>query len=251
MLEPRVMHRDRDLLVLYKPAGLATTAPDDAPSLVREARALDPDAPRLHPTSRLDAAVSGLVTFARTDAGNRRLLEARRRGTYLRCYLALGTSAAIEPRGHWRAHLGIDPRDPRRRVAVDPERPRGARKLRVAETCYEILETRARAMALRLWPRTGRTHQLRVQAAEAGCPLLGDGHYGGPARLVLADGRVLSFRRVMLHCAWLSLPSGAEGVLQIEAAAPRDFLEAWTALGGKAEDVRASAPPAIGRSDVR
>ena len=62
----KVVYRDDDLLVVEKPSGIPTTAPGAQSSLVQAVKRLDPSAPRLHPTSRLDAEVSGLVTFART-----------------------------------------------------------------------------------------------------------------------------------------------------------------------------------------
>ncbi len=86
----RVAHRDAALLILEKPSGLPTTSlPGGGEALTDVAVRLDPDAPALHASSRLDAEVTGLVTFARTKAANAALLEARRRGRYGRRYLAL------------------------------------------------------------------------------------------------------------------------------------------------------------------
>ena len=69
-----IVHRDAELLVVNKPSGLPTTSPDGGDCLVARVHELDPDAPRLHPTSRLDAEVSGLVTFARTARATEALL---------------------------------------------------------------------------------------------------------------------------------------------------------------------------------
>jgi 23S rRNA-/tRNA-specific pseudouridylate synthase len=96
-----------------------------------------------------------------------------------------------------------------------------------------------------LWPRTGRTHQLRVHAAHAGHALLGDAPYGGPKRLARADGRMVAFPRVMLHCAEVILPGIRSGTLELRAPVPTDFAEAFFALGGTADAlaVAASRPP--------
>jgi len=238
---PAVVHRDAELLVLDKPSGLPTTSPDpQAECLVRWAERLDPDAPRLHPSSRLDAEVTGLVTFARTRTATARLLEARSRGAYRRTYLCLVTSAPTEREGQWSWAIGIDPRDPRHRLAVPP----GTRGSKAASSGYRTLASLPAAALLALEPHSGRTHQLRVHAAAAGHPILGDRPYGGAQRITLADGSVLSARRVMLHCARLELPDGQGGVQRFAAAVHADMLRLWTALGGLAADFEIAADPA-------
>jgi 23S rRNA-/tRNA-specific pseudouridylate synthase len=229
-----VLHRDAELLVLYKPPGLVTTRPDPGPSLVACAAQLDPDAPRLHPSSRLDGEVSGLVVFARTRRATEHLLRARRGGDYLRTYLGL-SQLAPEPReGHWDAPIALDPRDARKRMAVSGRA--AAKGLRSALTHYRVHALLPQACSLALFPQTGRTHQLRVHAAYAGVPLLGDRAYGGTQRLTLADGRVLRAGRVMLHCARVRLPAlGAGEALDLRAPIPADLTALWTALGGQAE----------------
>ena len=74
VVPPSIVFRDRHLLVLDKPVGIATTAPD-GPSLFALARELDPEAPALHPLSRLDTQVSGLTTFARTEKADQQLVK--------------------------------------------------------------------------------------------------------------------------------------------------------------------------------
>ncbi|MFW6050111.1 MAG: RluA family pseudouridine synthase [Myxococcota bacterium] len=234
MAEPavRILHRDDQLLVLYKPPGLPTTAPDGGPCLVNEARALDPQAPRVHPTSRLDAETSGVVVFARTRRATRRLLDARRRGAYRRTYVALAGECPGPSAGTWRWSIARDARDPRRRVAR-PEGEVSGRAVQVARSAYRVVEAAGLGCALHVWPETGRTHQIRVHAAQAGAPLLGDVHYGGPRRRVLSDGTVVTARRVMLHCARVSVPSPGSGVGQaFRARAPEDLVAVWEALGG-------------------
>ncbi|HMI90366.1 MAG TPA: pseudouridine synthase, partial [Polyangiales bacterium] len=206
----RVLHRDAHLLVLEKPSGLPTTGPGSGRTLVDVAHELDPDAPRLHPSSRLDAEVSGIVTFARTPEATQHLLAARKAGRYLRGYLGISAAAPQPASGSWEHAIGIDPRDARKRRVV-PVSSAGARP---ACSLYRVLavveapdpagdkgEERARGRACALWlePQTGRTHQLRVHAAHAGVALYGDRPYGGPQRLVLADGSVVTARRTLLH----------------------------------------------------
>lgn len=224
-----VLHEDAWFLVLHKPSGLPTTSPGDEQTLTSVARELDPSAPRLHPSSRLDAEVSGTVIFARTPNATEHLLAARQAGSYRRGYLAIAGHPPEPPQGEWRGAIGIDPRNSRKRAIARA----GGSGVRDAHTRYSTLQTAAHAALLWLMPQTGRTHQLRVHAADAGIPLLGDRHYGGAQRVVLADGRVLSARRTMLHCARVQIPNPVGGVpLRFEAPPPSDFSELWRAVSG-------------------
>jgi 23S rRNA-/tRNA-specific pseudouridylate synthase len=225
----RIVHRDTAFLVLDKPTGLPTTSPPGGGEALTDVAArLDPDAPALHASSRLDAAVTGLVTFARTRAANAALLEARRAGEYRRLYLALAPTVPDPASGTWSGAIGIDPREKRKRRIDAKGKP--------AETRYETRAALDHSALLALSPQTGRTHQLRVHAAAAGVPLLGDVHYGGAKRLTLGDGRVVTARRVMLHCARLWLPDVAagEGTLELASPVPEDFRQVWVRLGGDA-----------------
>lgn len=231
--EVAVLHKDAEFLVLYKPSGLATTSPpSSSATLVDAARQLDPRAPRLHPSSRLDAEVSGVVVFARTRAATEHLLAARRAGVYRRGYLALAAKPPEPRQGEWGAAIGIDPRDSRKRIAVEPS----ARGARPALTRYRTLVELPLCSLLWFEPQTGRTHQLRVHAAHARIPLLGDRAYGGASRLVHEDGSVVSVRRTMLHCTRVCIPDPepAHELLCFEARPAPDFQALWEALGGQA-----------------
>jgi 23S rRNA-/tRNA-specific pseudouridylate synthase len=230
-----IVHQDEELLVLFKPSGIPTTAADDSECLVDIAQRLDTKAPHLHPMSRLDAQVSGLVTFARTRSAIRQILLARETGKYQRLYLAISGRAPEPPQGIWRSPIAIDPSDPRRRVVV-AEESKTQPTQRDAITAYNTITQLENAALLHLRPQTGRTHQLRVHASAAGVPLLGDRHYGGPHRVVRRDGRVIRIKRVMLHCARLVLPDLVNGgELTLRAEPPLDIQELWRDLGGSEE----------------
>jgi 23S rRNA-/tRNA-specific pseudouridylate synthase len=243
----RVLHRDAHLLVLEKPSGLPTTAPGTGRTLVDVANELDPDAPRLHPSSRLDAEVSGIVTFARTPEATKHLLAARAAGRYARGYLGIAPGIPEPAHGRWEHAIGLDPRDARKRRVV-PANSAGAR---TACSHYRVLATigtasatvvsqgagasgrTGAAAALWLEPQTGRTHQLRVHAAHAGIALFGDRPYGGPQRLVLGDGSVVSARRTLLHCCRVRVPAmtGADELRFVSEPAP-ELIAFWRAAGG-------------------
>lgn len=256
MIEPLVVYRDDDLLVIDKPSGLPTTSPDGENCLASWARTHDPDAARMHPSSRLDAEVTGLVTFARTTRAIEQLTAARTAGRYRRFYLGLSRAAPEPADGEWRFPIGRDPRDPRRRVALPAGESVRAGKAKSAKAAsgacladsawsrYRTLSSGSRASLLLLMPETGRTHQLRVHAARGGAPLWGDKHYGGPAREVMDDGRVVSARRVMLHCTQLILPGiGKPEPLIVHAPVAADMRGFFVALGGDAALMSPSAWP--------
>lgn len=231
--EVAVLFRDEHLLVLDKPVGLATTAPEGGASLFELARALDPKAPALHPLSRLDTQVSGLCTFARTAHANRVALEARSRGALRRSYLGLLARAPEPAAGEWSFSIAIDPRDPRKRRAVAAD-DAGTRGVKRACTRYRTHAVAGPLVALELWPVTGRTHQLRVHASAAGCPLAGDVAYGGARRITLPNGRILSAGRTMLHCAAFRMPNpGKPGEhITLSLAPPEDLRALWRAASG-------------------
>ena len=226
-----MLHRDADLLVLDKPSGLATTSPDGRNCLSALAREIDPGAARMHPSSRLDAEVTGIVTFAKTDRAISALLHARKQGQYRRTYVGLASRAPEPAQGQWRWPIGEDAREPRKRVALPEDSTHGQHAL----SRYVVAQVLPQAALLLLFPHTGRTHQLRVHSARAGAPLIGDRHYGGPMHLVLGDGAVVRARRVMLHCAAVSLPApDGSGVLHLSSPVPDDLRSMFSALGGDA-----------------
>jgi 23S rRNA pseudouridine1911/1915/1917 synthase len=237
-----VLFRDGGLIVVHKPVGLATTAPDGGPCLVAEVQKIDPDAPQLHALSRLDTQVSGIVCFARTAAANLAALEARQAGTFRRRYIGLTLGHPRTQEGTWEFAIGFDPQDPRRRRALPPGSARrgGAKD---AKTSFHVRAQAGDVCALDLFPHTGRTHQLRVHASAAGLPLFGDVAYGGPRRHVLQNGRVLTAPRVMLHCAHVSLPRGGTlPPLTLELHPPADFCRVFASAGGDPRVLSEAAP---------
>ena len=219
-----------------KPPGMATE-PDhagvEASLVARIARKLGVPRTTLHALSRLDVGVSGVVTLARNAEAREQAQELRARGAWHRRYVALAASAPVPARGTW-DHALAPPRGGRT----------GARAERDAATRYAEIGRAgpvfapARTGNVELWPAllalapiTGRTHQLRMHAAQAGVPLLGDATYGGPARLVLGGGAVRPLERVALHAAWVELELGGER-LRVVATPPADLLALWSALSG-------------------
>jgi 23S rRNA pseudouridine1911/1915/1917 synthase len=225
-----ILLREGDLVAADKPAGVPTIADHGgaAHSLVAMvARTLAIDADRVHPTSRLDRDVSGVVVFALSRAVAERLQRARSEGRYERRYLAIAERPPVPDAGTWDMPIGRA-RDPRLRAA-------GGRDPVPATTRYAVTARAPRAAMLAVAPVTGRTHQIRVHASHAGVPLLGDRAYGGPTRVTLASGRVLEPGRIALHAGRVVVPGDRGEPLVAVSPVPVELESLWSALGGEPE----------------
>jgi len=216
----RVLFENSEWIAVEKPSGMPTTAPREAPvvSLTeRVVREHSRGGERPHPLSRLDVEVTGVVLFARTRRARELAVRERTGGRYVRRYAGLSRIAPRPGEGVWTWAIGTDPRDRKRRRADAGEGQQAAR------TRYVVLASGTIA-----WVRfdldTGRTHQVRVHAARAGCALLGDRAYGGERHVVLDDGTVATAQRVMLHARAVRIPGTDEYVV---AAYPDDWSEVW------------------------
>ena len=198
-----VLHKDKDILVINKPAGLAVQGGSGItkhldgllPCLQFEAKGI----PRL--VHRLDKDTSGVLLLARHVAAATELQRAFAGKTMQKKYLALVVNVPNPYTGEIESNLdkvakGEDSREMVRSVDEDGKR---------AITRYRTLEHLAKKMALvELEPVTGRTHQLRVHMAEMQCPIVGDGKYGGGAAHV--KGGVELSGKLHLHAWKIELP---------------------------------------------
>jgi 23S rRNA pseudouridine1911/1915/1917 synthase len=214
-----VLHDDPDCLVVAKPAGLAVEpARPGAPSVVGSASrlgAFDVDgraAPGL--PHRLDRDTTGCLLLARTDRALAALRRAFEEGRVEKEYLALVAGAPPEAAALDTAY-GRSAADPRRFTT----RVSSARRARLSFA----VEARLRGAALlRVALDTGRTHQIRVQLAEAGFPVLGDAVYGVPSEVI---------GRQALHAARLAFPRPSDGArVEARAPLPEDLAAALAAL---------------------
>jgi 23S rRNA pseudouridine1911/1915/1917 synthase len=227
-----IVHQDRELLVLNKPAGLVVHpgAGNRAHTLQNALLAHDPAlarVPRAGLVHRLDKETSGLLIVARTPQTHTRLVAQLAAREIHREYLALVLG---EPTGGGRIEQPIGRhRSQRTRMAVRGDG-------REAITHYRIEERFRAHTLLRVQLETGRTHQIRVHLSHAGFPLVGDPVYGGRRRLVAGEADELNallrtFQRQALHAQRLRLahPS-TERALEFEAPLPADFQSLLKAL---------------------
>jgi 23S rRNA pseudouridine955/2504/2580 synthase len=226
-LERLVLYRDAEVLVIDKPHGLPVQGgPGINKHLDGMLDALQFDAierPRL--VHRLDRDTSGVLVLARSVGAAAKLAAAFRGRDVEKTYWALVLGEPTPPAGRIDMPL-IRQGGPRGERTAPAEK--GDRTATRATTDFRILDAvRRRAAWLEMKPLTGRTHQLRVHAAEAlGCPILGDGKYGGQAAHLEELSPMLH-----LHARALRLPHPAGGWLEVAAPLPPHMKESFAFLG--------------------
>jgi 23S rRNA pseudouridine1911/1915/1917 synthase len=215
-----VLHEDDQLLAVDKAAGVPSQAAlsgdvGTLPWLV--GRHLGVPASAVATVHRLDRETSGVVVFGKTRGATRLLAEAFREGGVRKEYVAV-VAGRLADEGRIDAPLG--PSKTRRgSFEVTPGGTPAITGFRVFGRQGDL------AAGVRLFPETGRTHQLRVHLASLGHPILGDVRYGGPreAGTIRAD-------RVLLHAEVLDLPHPNGGRLRLEAPPPADLAAAVALL---------------------
>ncbi len=185
-----VVLEDGPVVAVDKPAGLLTQAPAGVPSLEAEVKAWlkqrfdKPGNVYLGIPQRLDRAVSGVIVFARNSKAAARLAEQFEKRQVRKVYWAIVTGRPTPADGMLTDWLLKLPEQSRAEI-VTANTPAG----RECRLSYRVLATRESELwgehsLLEVEPHTGRMHQIRVQLAGRGWPILGDGQYGSTRRLV-------------------------------------------------------------------
>ena len=205
-----LLYTDNRIVVCLKPAGvLSTDEPGGMPELLRRALG-ESETGCVRVVHRLDQPVGGVMVYAKTAQEAARLTQAMGQGQMQKTYLAVLTGCPAERAGTLEDLLFHD-RAKNKTYVV--RRPRGG--VKQARLHYEILAKQDGLSLARIRLETGRTHQIRVQFASRGLPLLGDGKYG--SRCGRCTCALWSYR--------LSFPDG-KGEAAFEAQPPARFP--WT-----------------------
>jgi 23S rRNA pseudouridine1911/1915/1917 synthase len=221
-----VLYEDNHCLAVNKPAGLASQADAsgeeclvDLAKVYLKEKYHKPGAVYLGLLHRLDRPTSGVMLLARTSKAAGRLSEQFRQGTIEKIYWAVVCGELAEEQGEWLDFLEKSAIGNRTRV-VGP----GGAVGKEARVSYRVLARDRGFSTLELRPGTGRGHQLRVQLAHRGLPIVGDLKYGSRERLAAADGG----GRIALHARRLSFrhPTRGEAIV-VDAPLPAD----WPASG--------------------
>jgi tRNA pseudouridine32 synthase/23S rRNA pseudouridine746 synthase len=216
MLQDHVLFIDGEAIVIDKPAGLPVDRPRDGTrSLEDMLGELTFGFQRLPvPIHRLDRDTSGCLLLARNPKAQKRFGQAFESGAVTKRYFAVLDGAPDEDTGM------IDLPLAKVSSAALGWRMRGDPRGKAARTRWKVV-TRGQGRALVIfYPETGRTHQIRVHAAEGlGMPIMGDAVYG-------AGGPVM-----MLHAASLTVPRPGKPDVHAEAPLPERFAAAGFPYG--------------------
>lgn len=194
-----VIHQDHEILVVNKPAGLLSVPGKGehlSDCLLSRVQKAFPEALLVH---RLDRDTSGVMIFALTPHAQRHLGLQFEKRQVKKVYVARVAGEVAEKTGTVDLPLIVDwPNRPKQKVDHEEGRP--------AVTDWRVVRREDGATRVRLFPHTGRSHQLRVHMAEIGHPILGDPFY--------AEGAARNHPRLMLHSESLRVrhPDGGVGM---------------------------------------
>jgi 23S rRNA pseudouridine1911/1915/1917 synthase len=228
----RIVHEDRWLVVIDKPAGLVVhPAPGhEAGTLVNallaHCRDLRGIGGELRPgiVHRIDKDTSGLLVVAKDDQTMNALGAAFKAHTIERVYEALVAGAPPGASGRIDTFYGRDPRE-RKKFS---SRVRSGKR---AVTNWKVVARFAGAARMEARLETGRTHQVRVHLAALGCPLLGDKVYGRPPRDLKIRAIADALGRQALHARLLGFVHPATGkTMTFSSDPPPDMQAALAAL---------------------
>lgn len=223
-----VIFEDDDVLVIDKPAGLAvqggTKTERHLDGMLPALAEKGGETPRL--VHRLDRDTSGVMMLAKTRMAANRLGQAFKAKETRKIYWAI-TAGVPDPReGEISMPLGKAGGPGQERVVADPEEGKSA------ITWYKVIDTAgSRAALVALWPRTGRTHQLRAHMAALGAPIVGDGKYGGKEAFLTGGDFP---KQVHLHAREIDIPGRGA---RVAATLPEHMRQSLVLLGLDTEDL--------------
>lgn len=183
-----IIYEDQDLIVVHKPDGVAVQTKrlgqQDMESLLKNYRAKKGEQPYIGVVHRLDQPVEGVMVFAKNQkaaADLSRQIQSDNIGKY---YYALTYGAPPNHEGILEDYLLTDKKK-NVTMVVDA----GTKDAKPAKLEYRVVEIKDGIAKIRIRLHTGRQHQIRVQLAHMGCPLIGDTKYGNDG----ADPQAKSF----------------------------------------------------------
>ena len=183
MQHPHSAYEDNHLLIVYKPAGWLVQGDHTGdPTIIDWGKAYikkhynKPGDVFLHPVHRIDRPVSGLVIMARTSKALERMTKLFRDDEVQKTYLAVVKSKPRHIEGkltHW-----LKKGEKKNVTKAFHKETSGTKK---AHLTYEVMYQDREHSLLKVKPKTGRPHQIRVQLSDEKCPIKGDLKYGYPS----------------------------------------------------------------------
>lgn len=190
-METKVLYEDNHIIAVYKPAGVLTQGDKsgkrslmDAVKEYLKGKYQKPGNVFLGLVHRLDKPVSGIVLFGKTSKGSARLSEQFRNHSIQKVYHGIVMGKLEKQKGEIKEKVkkiaffakGLVDKDESELL----EEIKKATKTRTAELSYEVLDFNDKYSLVKIMPKTGRFHQIRIQMANMGNPVVGDVKYGAP-----------------------------------------------------------------------
>lgn len=191
-MEPQILYQDRHLILIRKPAGVPSQPdPSGQPDLLTALQAIQPTASLIH---RLDTPTGGVMVFGLTPKATAKLCALMQdHAAFRKEYLAVLSAPPAETEGRLTDYLYHDKQ--KNKAFVTDGGRKGSKE---AVLDYRVLSTLSDGHTMVLVRlHTGRTHQIRVQLASRGLPLVGDGKYGSREKAPFIG--LWAFRLSFLH----------------------------------------------------
>ncbi|MCD8524698.1 MAG: RluA family pseudouridine synthase [Gammaproteobacteria bacterium] len=221
LLKNAVIYEDDGLLVVNKPSGLSVHGDHGYYGVIEVMKALYPQYPDLELAHRLDKETSGCLLMAKKRSMLKYLHEAFRAGKVKKTYYALTLGAWKKSELSVSAPLSRSKKTgPECQVTVDKVFGKPS------QTRFVVAEQFVNATAVFAYPKTGRTHQIRVHARHVGHPLAGDTRYGSTAFNELLRQKGLG--RLFLHALTLSFFLPDNQRIKLYAPLPSDLTAVLT-----------------------
>ncbi len=206
-ISPPILYEDESLLACNKPPGVPS----------------DKLFPHLHMVHRLDRETSGVLLFAKDQTSKEAIELLFKNRSVTKTYLALVLGKPQTDGGKIDNYVGEKQRYQGQVLMGVMERPEEGKH---AITDWELIGKGNRASLLRCFPKTGRTHQIRVHLSSLGFPIVGDYQYNR------TTAALPPFKRCMLHALRLEFPHPlTNSSCIIEVPAPEDFTHTLSYFG--------------------
>ena len=190
-MQIKVLYEDNHIIAVYKPSGVLTQGDKSGKKSLMDAvkeylkeKYKKPGNVFLGLVHRLDKPVSGIVLFGKTSKGSARLSEQFRNHTIQKIYHGIVMGKLEKQKGEIKEKVKKISFFAKGLVGKDEsellEEIKKATKTRTAELSYEVLGSNERYSLVKIMPKTGRFHQIRIQMANLGNPVVGDIKYGAP-----------------------------------------------------------------------
>ena len=220
-LIPEVIYEDAQLVVVNKPAGMIVY-PDGKHDYPALSHWLDKryGEGKYHFVHRIDRETSGVLVIAKDEKTHQFLKEQFQDREIQKTYRAFVMGNLKDERGMINKPIGSSRGGSGPRSAKQP-----TGTVREALTIYKTLDRGQGVTYVEVFPKTGRTHQIRVHFSAIGHPIIADVLYGAKG-----GTRLLGFNRLALHALSIAITHPNGKAMTFTAPLPQDFIEAEAQL---------------------